>query len=71
MITPPVLVRQTLDGRRVEVIGAQIFLDGRLEADTLVPIEEHPNRVAIQRAVPDAAYVAGRPGGHAQGARRL
>jgi hypothetical protein len=55
-----VFIKQTLDGRRLEVRGGQLYLDGRLEADALVPVAEHPNRQAILRAVPDATHVAGR-----------
>lgn len=55
-----VLVKTTLDGRRVEVIGGWLCLDGRPEADSLVVIDEHPNRAAILRAVPGATHVGGR-----------
>ena len=55
-----VLVKTTLDGRRVEIIDGWVCLDGQREHDQLVAIEEHPNRVAIQRAVPGATHVAGR-----------
>jgi hypothetical protein len=54
------LVKTTLDGRKVEVIGEQLCLDGQPEADHLVPLDEHPNRQAIQRAVPLATHMAGR-----------
>ena len=56
----PVLVKTTLDGRKVEVIGRYICLDGQPEADSLVVMDEHPNRQAILRAVPKATHVAGR-----------
>ncbi|NML16153.1 hypothetical protein [Azohydromonas caseinilytica] len=56
----PVHVKTTLDGRKVEVIGGHVCLDGRPEADTLVALDEHPNRQAILRAVPKATHVAGR-----------
>ncbi|WP_128000736.1 hypothetical protein [Piscinibacter defluvii] len=55
-----VLVKTTLDGRKVEVIDGRVCLDGRPEADTLITIDEHPNRAAILRAVPGATHVAGR-----------
>jgi len=55
-----VFVKTTLDGRAVEVIGRQLCLDGTPEAERLVPIDEHPNRQAILRAVPRASHVAGR-----------
>jgi hypothetical protein len=53
-------IKTTLDGRRVEVIGRFVCLDGTPEGDALVPIAEHPNRQAILRAVPGATHVAGR-----------
>lgn len=56
----PVRVKTTLDGRKVEVIGRWVCLDGRPEADALVVIDEHPNRQAILAAVPRATHVAGR-----------
>lgn len=59
-MSEPVFVRLTSDGRRVEVIGAQVCLNGRPEADRLVPLEEHPNRQAILAQVPRATHMAGR-----------
>jgi hypothetical protein len=56
----PVLVRTTHDGRKVEVIGRHVCLDGRPEADALVVLDEHPNRQAILKALPLATHVAGR-----------
>ena len=56
----PVLVRTTHDGRKVEVIGRHVCLDGRPEADTLVVLDEHPNRQAILKVLPLATHVAGR-----------
>jgi hypothetical protein len=56
----PVLVKTTLDGRRVEVIGRQVCLGGSPEADRLVVLDEHPNRQAILKAVPLATHMAGR-----------
>jgi hypothetical protein len=54
------LVKTTQDGRKVEVLGQAITLNGRLETDELVAVKDHPNRVAILRLMPDAAYMAGR-----------
>lgn len=54
------LVKITRDGRAVEVIDGWICLAGLKEADTLVPVDEHPNRQAILAAVPGATHVAGR-----------
>jgi hypothetical protein len=55
-----VYVKTTQDGRRVEVIGGLVCLDGRPEADVIVALDEHPNRAAILGAVPNATHVAGR-----------
>jgi len=55
-----VLVKKTLDGRRVEVIGQAICIDGKLEAIDLMEVKAHPNRVAIREAAPDATHMAGR-----------
>ena len=54
------LVKTTQDGRRLEVIGLAICLDGELEAFELIEVKMHPNRRAIHAAAPDAAYIAGR-----------
>jgi len=56
----PTLIRTTTEGRRIEVIGLAICLDGKLEAYELMPVIDHPNRIAIQKAVPDATHMAGR-----------
>ena len=55
-----VLIKTTRDGRRVEVIGCALCLDGVPEAETLTVLDEHPNRAAILKAVPTATHVAGR-----------
>ncbi|HET7866921.1 MAG TPA: hypothetical protein VFL86_21175, partial [Burkholderiaceae bacterium] len=54
------LIKTTRDGRKVEVIGCHLCVDGRPEAEALVVIDEHPNRQAILQAVPRATHVAGR-----------
>ena len=53
-------IKTTLDGRSVEVIGASVCLGGTPEADTLVPVIEHPNWRAIVEVAPDATHMAGR-----------
>jgi len=53
-------IKTTEDGRKVEVIGAAICLNGVEEAYALIPLEEHPNRQAIRQAVPNASHMAGR-----------
>jgi hypothetical protein len=59
-MSDPVYVKTTDDGRKVEVIDGWLCLAGVQEADTLVPLIEHPNRQAISRAVPGATHMAGR-----------
>ncbi|GGF52039.1 hypothetical protein GCM10007301_09370 [Azorhizobium oxalatiphilum] len=54
------LVKTTLDGRKVEVIGLAICLDGRLEAVELTDVNEHPMRRAIRATAPEATHMAGR-----------
>lgn len=52
-------IRTTSDGRKVEVIGAQICVDGKPVADQLVDVNTHPNKAAILFALPNAAFMAG------------
>jgi hypothetical protein len=54
------LVKTTQDGRRLEVVGLAITLGGRLEANELIEVKDHPYRRAIRAAVPDATHMAGR-----------
>jgi hypothetical protein len=54
------LVKTTQDGRKLEVIGLAICLDGELEAFELIEVKLHPNRRKIKEAVPEAEYMAGR-----------
>jgi hypothetical protein len=54
------LIKITQDGRKLEVIGLAICLEGKLEAFELVEVKLHPNRRAIWTAVPDATHMAGR-----------
>ncbi|MBK8763337.1 MAG: hypothetical protein IPM01_01395 [Burkholderiaceae bacterium] len=56
----PVLVKTTLDGRRVEVIDGWLCLDGRPEVRDLTVLDEHPNRQAILKACPSATHMGGR-----------
>ena len=53
-------IKNTESGLKVEVIGTAIYLDGNLEAETLIELMEHPNRAAILKAVPNATHMAGR-----------
>lgn len=54
------LVKVTQDGRRLEVVGLAICLDGKLEAFELIEVKLHPNRRAIYQVMPDATHMAGR-----------
>lgn len=53
-------IKTTQDGRKVEVIGTSICLDGKPEADDLVAVIQHPNWRAILDAAPEATHMAGR-----------
>ena len=57
---PVTFIKTTQDGRRVEVIDGWICLSGVREADSLIALDEHPNRQAIANAVPSATHMAGR-----------
>lgn len=59
-MSDPVYVKTTEDGRLVEVIDGWLCLGGLQEADSLVPLIEHPNRQAIAKAVPGATHMGGR-----------
>lgn len=54
------LVKTTQDGRKLEVVGLAICLDGELEAFELIEVKMHPNRRAILQVSPDATHMAGR-----------
>ena len=54
------LVKTTQDGRKLEVIGLAICLDGQLEAFELIEVKLHPNRRAILKVLPEATHLAGR-----------
>ncbi|MDR3516790.1 MAG: hypothetical protein P4M00_13320 [Azospirillaceae bacterium] len=54
------LIKTTQDGRRLEVIGLAICLDGKLEAFELIEVAGHPNQRAILQVAPDATHMAGR-----------
>ncbi len=54
------LVKSTQDGRKLEVIGLAICLDGQLEAFELIEVKLHPNRRAILQVLPEATHIAGR-----------
>ncbi len=54
------LVKTTQDGRKLEVVGLAITLDGKLETFDLMEINMHPNKAAILAVAPDATHMAGR-----------
>jgi hypothetical protein len=54
------LVKVTQDGRKLEVVGLAILLDGQLEAFELIEVKLHPNRRAILKVMPEATHIAGR-----------
>ena len=60
LIMDSTYIKTTQDGRKVEVIDGWICLGGVRESNNLVPMDEHPNRQAIMRAVPGATHAAGR-----------
>lgn len=52
-------IRTTSDGRKIEVIGTNVCVDGTAVADRLVEVKNHPNKEAILFALPNAAFMAG------------
>lgn len=59
-MTMATLVKTTQDGRKLEVVGLAILLDGELEAFELIEVKMHPNRRAILQVLPEATHMAGR-----------
>jgi hypothetical protein len=53
-------VKTTQDGRKLEVVGLAICLDGKLECFELMDVKLHPNRRAILKVARDADFMAGR-----------
>ena len=54
------LIKTAEDGRKLTVDGIVINLDGKKEAEDLVPVVYHPNRENIEKAMPEATHMAGR-----------
>lgn len=54
------LIKMTQDGRKLEVRGLAICLDGQLIADDLIEVQHHPLRRAILAVLPEATHMAGR-----------
>ncbi len=57
---PNVFIKNTQDGRKVEVIGQWVCLDGKAESWEITAIINHPRRYQILYAMPEATHVAGR-----------
>lgn len=55
-----VLVKITLDDRRVEIVNGWVCLAGQPETDEIIVLDEHPNRQAILKLCPKATHMAGR-----------
>lgn len=53
-------VKTTQDGRKLEVRGFGIYLDGELEAFDLIEAKMHPHRRQIWAVMPEATHIAGR-----------
>ena len=53
-------IKTTQDGRRVEVTGLAVTLDGRPEAMEITDLVSHPRRLQVLHAAPEATHVAGR-----------
>ncbi len=60
------LVKITEDGRKLEVRGFGLYLDGKLEAVDLTEVKMHPAKRKIWSIMPDATHVAGRVALNAQ-----
>jgi hypothetical protein len=54
------LIKTTSDGRKLEVSGLAILLDGQLEYFDLTEIKLHPNCRKIWSVHPEATHLAGR-----------
>lgn len=52
-------IKTLKDGRKVEVIGRAICIDGVREAAILTAIANHPQKKAILQALPGATHIAG------------
>jgi hypothetical protein len=56
----PTLIKMTQDGRKVEVIGSMVCLDGKPESWEVVDLINHPRKWQILMAMQEATHVAGR-----------
>jgi len=55
----PVFIRETSDGRKIEVINGYVCIDGKPVTDHLIDVKDHPNKEAIYFSLPNAAFMAG------------
>lgn len=53
-------IKMTQDGRKVEVIGLAVTLDGKPESMDVSDILTHPRKAQIMYCAPEASHVAGR-----------
>jgi hypothetical protein len=67
----PTLIKTTQDGRKLEVRGLAICLDGKLESFDLMEVKLHPRRHAILAILPEATHIAGRVALTAEEAARV
>lgn len=54
------MIKMTKDGRKVEVIGHSVCINGIAEASVIASIGNHPARRQILQALPTATHIAGR-----------
>jgi hypothetical protein len=54
------LVKTTQDGRKLEVKGFGLYLDGILEAVEIAEVKMHPLKNKIWSIMPEATHIAGR-----------
>lgn len=53
-------IKMTQDGRRVEVIGSLVCLDGKPESWEVIELVAHPRRLQVLSIAPEATHIAGR-----------
>lgn len=59
----PTLIKTTQDGRKLEVAGLAVTLDGKLECFELIEVAAHPRRRAILDVAPEAKPMPAAPTG--------
>jgi len=53
-------IKMTRDGRRVEVSGLAVMLDGKPESLEVTDLINHPRKFQVLQVAPEATHVAGR-----------